>query len=82
MPTAKGSMGNKRRRKPGDLSSLRRTLWAALLEIEDMLESPKEAIKLKAAHSLATLSGVYLKALELTEIEARIKALEEKAKNG
>jgi hypothetical protein len=66
----------KRRRKPGDIASLRRTLWAALLEIEDMLGNDDPALKLRAAHALATLSGVYLKTIELDDVAARLTALE------
>ncbi len=66
----------RRRRKPGDINGLRRTLWAGLLEVEDLLGSDDPQLKLRAAHALAALSGSYLKALELVDIVARIERLE------
>jgi hypothetical protein len=69
-------MKRKRRRKPGDIAALRRSLWAALLTIEDCLDDPDIAVKLKAANALAQLSGPYLRALEQSDIEQRLAALE------
>ena len=66
----------RRRRKPGDLNSLRRTLWAGLLEIEDLLASDDPLLKLRAAHALATLAGSYMKCIELHDIAGRIERLE------
>lgn len=69
----------RRRRKPGDIASLRRTLWAGILSIEDLLAADDPAMRIRAAHALATLSGSYLKALEAADLEARIAALEARA---
>lgn len=69
-------IGRKRRRKPGNLAALQRTLWAGLLRIEDVLNDPNPDRAIRAAHALAALSGSYLKALELTDLEARVAALE------
>jgi hypothetical protein len=69
-------IGRRRRRKPGDIAALRRTLWAGLLEIEDLLATDDPTVKIKAGHCLATLAGTYLKALELTDIVARLDKLE------
>ncbi len=69
-------IGRKRRRKPGDITALRRTLWAALLEIEDLLAEPDPNMKLRAGHCLATLSGSYMKLLEQAELTTRLEALE------
>ncbi len=66
-----------RRRKPGDIHQLRRVLWGVLIEIEsEVLWASSTDTKLRAANSLAQLSGSYLKALELTDISARLDALE------
>ena len=67
----------KRRRKPGDIAGLQRTLWAALLTVEDLLADDDPALRIRAAHSLATLAGVYLRALEQADITDRITRLEE-----
>ena len=66
----------KRRRKPGDIAALRRTLWAGLLEVEDLLASPDPNLKLRAAHALGTLAGTYLRAIEAHDLEQRLLALE------
>ena len=65
-----------RRRKPGDIGQLRRVLWGSLLEIEDLLSSDDPTIKIKAAHALATLSGCYLKALDVGDLAVRLDRVE------
>ncbi len=66
-----------RRRKPGDIHQLRRVLWGVLIEIEAEVLSPQSTdTKLRAANSLAQISGSYLKALELTDVVERLDALE------
>ncbi len=67
----------RRRRKPGDIRSLQRTLWASLLTIEDLLADSDPAMRIRAAHCLATLAGVYLRALEQGDIVQRITRIEE-----
>ncbi len=67
----------RRRRKPGDIRSLQRTLWASLLTIEDLLADADPNMRIRAAHCLATLSGVYLRALDQADIVDRIARLEE-----
>ncbi len=69
----------RRRRKPGDINSLRRTLWTGLTTVEGLLGSDDPQIAIRAAHALGTLSGTYLKALELLELgnlAARVDAVE------
>jgi hypothetical protein len=68
----------RRRRKPGDINALRRTLWAALLEIEDLLASDDPNLKIRAAHALGTLAGTYLRAMEQADIVERLDRLEER----
>jgi hypothetical protein len=67
---------NKRRRKPGDLSSLRRSLWAGILTAEELCDDPDPQVRLRALHALATLAGVYLRTVEASDLEARIVQLE------
>ncbi len=78
MPTEKPTV--LRRRKSGDIHQLRRILWGVLLQIEAEVHlSESVDTKLRAANSLAQLSGSYLKCLELTDIAARIERLESAA---
>ncbi len=77
-PTSDGKPKRLRRRKPGDLAQLRAVLWGVLLDVESICADDKEdnAMKIKAAHSLATLAGVYLKVTETHDLEKRIEGLE------
>jgi hypothetical protein len=67
-----------RRRKPGDLAQLRAVLWGVLLDVETICtdEGTDKPSKLKAAHTLATLAGAYLKVTETHDLVKRIEALE------
>jgi hypothetical protein len=68
-----------RRYDPGDIAALRGRLWDAIEAVTDLLEdenADNDDIR-KSAHCLAQLSGPYLKAVEVGEIEARLRALEE-----
>lgn len=66
-----------RRRKSGDIHQLRRVLWGCLLELEaDILDAPDANQRIRAAHALGTISGAYLKALELADLETRLAAIE------
>lgn len=62
----------------GTVSDLRLKLWRALAVATDMLDDPGSdaASKLKALHALTQASGVYLKVVEVGELEARLNALE------
>jgi len=66
-----------RRRKPGDIGQLRRILWGVLLQVEAEVHlSESVDTKLRAANSLAQLSGSYLKCIEIADIAARIERIE------
>lgn len=71
-------IGRRRRRKPGDIAALRRTLWASLLLIEEHVSDPDPAVAIRAGHCLGTLAGAYLKALELADVVARLEQLEQR----
>jgi hypothetical protein len=70
----------KRRPKPGDCAALRRILWQAATEVEKLLERDEVDVKLRSASTLATLGGVYLKAIEAADFEKRLSAVEERLK--
>ena len=66
----------KRRPKPGDIASLRRVLWQAIREVEEVLDQGDLDTKLKAVSALSTVSGVYLKCNEAHDFEKRLEAVE------
>jgi hypothetical protein len=70
---------NKRRKKPGDLSSLRRSIWAAILTAEELCDNDSPEIQLRALNSIAQLAGAYLRTLEADDLEKRIVALESRS---
>jgi len=76
------SFRNKRRRRPGDLSSLRRTLWAALLTGEELADNPDPAVRLRALHAISQLAATYLRAIEVSDIEERLRKLEAAVQEG
>jgi len=69
----------RRRRKQGDLGSLRRSLWSGLLTMEDLLIADDPNTAIRAAHALAALSGAYMKACELHDVVGRLERLESAA---
>lgn len=73
MPDAKRA--RKRRPKPGDIAALRRLLWACLREAETVTEATDPELKLKAASTVATLGGIYLRALEQYDVARDIAQL-------
>ncbi len=76
---SKAQTKRRRRPKPGDLGALRRTLWASLRDVEDILRDPEAAVdeRLRAAHALSALSGQYLKTTEIEALADRVEALEQ-----
>jgi hypothetical protein len=74
-------MARKRYGKPGDLMQLRTVLWQAILDAKALTDSSPSApgLVLRCAHALAQLAGAYTKLVESSELEQRIKALEERA---
>ncbi len=66
----------KRRAKPGDIASLRRVLWAAIRQVEELLEADDTDTVLKAVSVLSTASGVYLKCTEAHDFEKRLDELQ------
>lgn len=79
MSAQHGKTPRKRRPKPGDIASLRRVLWSAIRQVEELLELEDPEMTLKAVSALSTAAGVYLKCTEAHELVARLEALEAKA---
>lgn len=71
-----------RRKKPGSVADLSSTLWRAISHLEGHLDDTAKAERAdvtelcKLSHALSQAAGVYLKALETGELEARLEALE------
>lgn len=78
MPNGDSNDLRKRKRRPkaGDLGALKRVLWEAVREVEKLLAAESIEAKLRAASTIATLGGTYLKCLQAADLEARIQALE------
>lgn len=67
----------RRVRKPGDLSTLRRRLWQAVLAAEDVLLSAATASdQTKAIHALTNAGGAYRNLLETMNLQDEMKALD------
>jgi hypothetical protein len=67
----------KRPRKSGDLASLKRKLWYAIITAERILASEATLEdKLKGVHALSQAASVYSNLVKLTDLESRIAALE------
>lgn len=78
----------RRKRGAGSVQELQAVLWALVQQVRDDLEKrgadgepalPFE-VRLKGVHALSQVSGTYLKATEVGELEARLAALEERMK--
>jgi hypothetical protein len=79
----KARLARYRKQEPGDIESLRRQTWAALMLAYEGCATEDDEARRKALLAYATLAGVYLRTWEVTEIEARILALEQAAeRNG
>jgi hypothetical protein len=64
-------------RKSGDLASVKRKLWYAILTTEGILasEAPLDD-KLRGVYALSQAASVYMNLTKLTDLEARVSALE------
>lgn len=65
-----------RRAKPGDLSALKRELWAAIVTATDLLDDDDREIRLRAVHATSQAAGAYRALYETADLEGRIAALE------
>jgi hypothetical protein len=65
-------------RKSGDLASLKRKLWYAILTAEGILASEATLEdKLKGVHAISQAASVYTNLVKLTDLEARVLRLEQ-----
>jgi hypothetical protein len=73
-----GSIALTRPRRGGDLTTLRRILWRAVLAAEKILvEAPDDEMRVKGIHATIQACGAYCKLLADTELEQRLQALEQ-----
>lgn len=78
----KARLARKRRPRAGTVKQLTAVLWRAITHLEAHLETTAQAEVVdtaelcKLTHAVAQAAGVYLKAIETGELEARIEALE------
>lgn len=69
--------------RAGDLNNLKRRLWGAILRADRIVaddDQPPEVV-LRAVSAMSTACGVYRGLLEASDLEARLAALEEKARS-
>lgn len=64
-------------RTVGDLERAKKRLWRAILRASEIVEEPDPQLALKAIHALGQAVGAYTKVHEASDLEARLKALEE-----
>ncbi len=84
MPPSMGHRGKiaiSRPRKVGDLRTLTRILWRAVLEAERLLvEAPDDDTRFKGVHATIQACGAYCKLLQDAELEQRLQALEQQTR--
>lgn len=66
-----------KRRKCGSADQLRKVLWAAITGLKPLLSSEDNETRTRGSHALAAVAGVYLKSLDMSEVAARLEAIEE-----
>ena len=66
-------------RKAGDLRTLKRKMWRAVLSAEDILTSPLVSTdqQLRAVHALVQAGGAYGKLLEATDLQEQLDTLKQ-----
>jgi hypothetical protein len=74
----------KRHRKAGDMAALKRRLWRALCEAEDILDEPERTpeLRLKCVQAMATAAGYYRQLLETSDLEQQLAAIEARLARG
>lgn len=72
-------MSIKRIRNAGDIDKLKIKVWRMVLRAEKMAldENSDDKIALRSIHACIQAGAVYMKILEATDLEERIKRLEE-----
>ena len=64
-------------RKAGDLATLKKKMWRAVLSAEDILTSPLVSTdqQLRAVHALVQAGGAYMKLLERADLQEQLDSL-------
>ncbi len=72
------AMSVRPRRRAGNIQALKVELWGAIRAASAVITDPEAdpEVKLKAASTLATAGGVYLRILEGSETEAKVTDME------
>ena len=77
-PTHKARLGKKLRSKPGTRAEVQVILWYALKRSQYCLDTASDPeVILRAGHAVSQIAGQYSKLLEIGELEARLRALEQ-----
>lgn len=76
-PPHKARLAKKQNAKPKDLTAVSEMIWKALQRCTTLLDGADEATALKAAHAIFQGSTAYAKLHEVSELEARLEALEQ-----
>jgi hypothetical protein len=77
----KARLARAAKRAPGDIDAFRRHTWALLCQaFEDCAQEDPE-VRRKAMLAYSQIGGLYLRTYEVSEIEGRILALEQAARN-
>lgn len=67
---------------PGTLDDARRVLWAALTRAGRVLRARDHATALRGVHAVSQAATAYARLVEVSELEARIRALEGENETG
>jgi hypothetical protein len=79
-PPGPAKPARKRPHRPlSDLQDLRRKVWQAVIEADALLTKPRASIstKLRAIHALTQVAMAYQRIVQGTELEERVRRLEE-----
>jgi hypothetical protein len=73
-----GTRSNRRHGNPGNLAALKRRLWRAFCDAEDVLdlEDISTDVRLKAISTMGTVGAIYYKILMESDVEAQVKEME------
>jgi hypothetical protein len=70
-------MAKKQNAKPKDLAAVSEMIWKALERCATLLEDEDPTTVLKASHAVFQGATAYAKLYEVSELEARLEALEQ-----
>lgn len=73
----KARIAKKQNAKPKDLTAVSDFVWKALERCAELLDNEDKATALKASHAVFQGATAYAKLYEVSELEARLEALEQ-----